>query len=79
MTPPRKGGCLNGSAFGDGLEKWNTEDGTVPFLAGNEWIRADSSVPAENGGGALRVEFPDVGMTGSANSDSLERRGTGSV
>ncbi len=29
-----KRGCLNGSAFGDGLEKWNTEDGTVPSLPG---------------------------------------------
>ena len=36
-------GYLNNPAFDDGLEKWNTENETVFFLAGNKWIWANNN------------------------------------
>lgn len=45
-------GYLNNPAFDDGLEKWNTENETVFFLAGNRWIWANNNVLARKGDGA---------------------------
>ena len=45
-------GYLNNPAFDDGLEKWNTENETVFFLAGNRWIWANSNVLSKKGDGA---------------------------
>lgn len=45
-------GYLNNPAFDDGLEKWNTENETVFFLAGNKWIWANNNVLAKKGDGA---------------------------
>lgn len=45
-------GYLNNPAFDDGLEKWNTENETVFFLAGNRWIWANNNVLAKKGDGA---------------------------
>ena len=45
-------GYLNNPAFDDGLEKWNTENETVFFLAGNKWIWANNNVLARKGDGA---------------------------
>ena len=43
-------GYLNNPAFDDGLEKWNTENETVFFLAGNKWIWANNNVLTRKGG-----------------------------
>lgn len=45
-------GYLNNPAFDDGLEKWNTENETVFFLAGNKWIWANNNVLTRKGDGA---------------------------
>ena len=45
-------GYLNNPAFDDGLEKWNTENETVFFLAGNRWIWANNNVLTRKGDGA---------------------------
>lgn len=45
-------GYLNNPAFDDGLEKWNTENETVFFLAGNKWIWAINNVLTRKGDGA---------------------------
>lgn len=45
-------GYLNNPAFDDGLEKWNTENETVFFLAGNKWIWASNNVLTRKGDGA---------------------------
>lgn len=45
-------GYLNNPAFDDGLEKWNTENETVFFLAGNKWIWANNNVLSKKGDGA---------------------------
>lgn len=45
-------GYLNNPAFDAGLEKWNTENETVFFLAGNRWIWANSNVLTKKGDGA---------------------------
>ena len=45
-------GYLNNPAFDAGLEKWNTENETVFFLAGNKWIWANNNVLARKGDGA---------------------------
>ncbi len=45
-------GYLNNPAFDDGLEKWNTENETVFFLAGNRWIWANNNVLTKKGDGA---------------------------
>lgn len=45
-------GYLNNPAFDDGLEKWNTENETVFFLAGNKWIWANDNVLSKKGDGA---------------------------
>lgn len=45
-------GYLNNPAFDNGLEKWNTENETVFFLAGNKWIWANNNVLAKEGDGA---------------------------
>lgn len=45
-------GYLNNPAFDDGLEKWNTENETVFFLAGNRWIWANGNVLSKKGDGA---------------------------
>lgn len=45
-------GYLNNPAFDAGLEKWNTENETVFFLAGNKWIWANNNVLVRKGDGA---------------------------
>lgn len=45
-------GYLNNPAFDVGLEKWNTENETVFFLAGNRWIWANGNVLTKKGDGA---------------------------
>lgn len=45
-------GYLNNPAFDDGLEKWNTENERVFFLAGNKWIWANNNVLTRKGDGA---------------------------
>lgn len=45
-------GYLNNPAFDAGLEKWNTENETVFFLAGNRWIWANNNVLTKKGDGA---------------------------
>ena len=45
-------GYLNNPAFDDGLEKWNTENETVFFLAGNRWVWANNNVLTRKGDGA---------------------------
>lgn len=45
-------GYLNNPAFDAGLEKWNTENETVFFLAGNRWIWANGNVLTKKGDGA---------------------------
>jgi len=45
-------GYLNNPAFDDGLERWNTENETVFFLAGNRWIWTNDNVLTKKGDGA---------------------------
>ena len=45
-------GFLNNPAFDDGLERWNTENETVFFLAGNRWIWTNNNVLTKKGDGA---------------------------
>ena len=45
-------GYLNNPAFDNGLERWNTENETVFFLAGNKWIWANNNVLSRKGDGA---------------------------
>ncbi len=54
-------GYLNNASFASGLEKWNTENETVFFLAGNKWIWANSNVLTKKGDGASVVT--DMGRT----------------
>ena len=43
---------LSNPTFEDGLEKWNTENEAVFFLAGNEWILSGDNVLSKKGDGA---------------------------
>lgn len=54
-------GYLNNASFASGLEKWNTENETVFFLAGNRWIWANNNVLTKKGDGASVVT--DMGRT----------------
>lgn len=54
-------GYLNNASFASGLEKWNTENETVFFLAGNKWIWANNNVLTKKGDGASVVT--DMGRT----------------
>lgn len=54
-------GYLNNASFASGLEKWNTENETVFFLAGNRWIWANGNVLTKKGDGASVVT--DMGRT----------------
>lgn len=56
-----KKGYLNNASFASGLEKWNTENETVFFLAGNKWIWANNNVLTKKGDGASVVT--DMGRT----------------
>ena len=54
-------GYLNNASFASGLEKWNTENETVFFLAGNRWIWVNNNVLTKKGDGASVVT--DMGRT----------------
>jgi hypothetical protein len=54
-------GYLNNASFASGLEKWNTENETVFFLAGNKWVWANNNVLTKKGDGASVVT--DMGRT----------------
>ena len=54
-------GYLNNPTFTSGLEKWNSENGTVFFLVGNKWIWANGNVLSKKGDGASVVT--DMGRT----------------
>lgn len=45
-------GYLNNPCFDDGLSKWQTENETVFWLAGNRWIWANNNVLTKKGDGA---------------------------
>ena len=54
-------GYLSNASFASGLEKWNTENETVFFLAGNKWVWANNNVLTKKGDGASVVT--DMGRT----------------
>ena len=54
-------GYLNNASFASGLEKWNTENETVFFLAGNKWVWVNNNVLTKKGDGASVVT--DMGRT----------------
>lgn len=45
-------GYLNNPSFDAGMEKWNTENETIFFLAGNRWIWANNNVLTKKGNSA---------------------------
>lgn len=42
-------GYLSNSTFGDGMDKWTTENETVFFLVGNKWVWANSAALSMKG------------------------------
>lgn len=45
-------GYLSNSTFGDGMEKWDTENETVFFLVGNKWVWANGAALSQKGDSA---------------------------
>lgn len=68
-------GYLNNAAFDDGLAKWNTENETVFFLAGNRWIWANRNVLTKKGDSASVTQDDGRTVVRIRNKYILQKRG----